>query len=869
MLALLLALLSILLHGVYRPDQTLFSNDGPLGRLMTEGHQLPGRFTGCWEDLNNIGFNGGTASPSISLGLQFLLKPIWFSKLYALVALVILGLGAWCFFAQSRLTPAACILGGMAAALNSCFFSTACWGMAAHPITAGMCFFALAALTDTTSCQRWLRVVLAGLAVGMGVMEGADVGAIFSLYVAAFILYQAWISTGSLAKRAALGFSRVALVALCAALMAAPAISSLIDTNIKGVAGTQQDTQTKKARWDWATQWSLPIRETTGLIVPGLFGYRMDTPAGGCYWGETGRDPAVSHYIENGRQGSPPTQGLMRFSGGGSYAGVLVAVLAFWAVAQSLRSRNPVFNLAQRRWLWFWSTVIIVSILLCFGRFAPFYRFVYALPYFSTIRNPVKFIYLVSFAIITLFAYGIDGLGRKYMQSSGTMIAPRWTGLKASWLNVWKMDKSWLYGFGIVLGLSLLAWMQYDSERQTLVDYLQSVFFNFSDADTIASFSIRQVGWFILYLLLSFGLITAIFGGVFSGARARWGGVALGLLLLADLGRANLPWIVYWNYPEKYASNPIIDLLRTEPYQHRVVICPGQTPPEFSWLNRLYKVGWTQQLFPYYNIQALDISNMPRKPTDLVEYQKALKSMPDPTEMAGLLRYWQLTNARFVLGYPSVLEPLNQAIRQTNQQFRIMAQFNIVPKPGRVAPLTEDDMTAVPDNNGPYVLLEFTGALPRVKLYSNWESNTNAQDLLEQLVNPDFDPNQSVLVASELPAALPSASRNPNAGTVKFASYSSKTIVLKSDAPSPTVLLLNDHYDPNWKVSVDGRPEPLLRCNFIMRGVYLNAGTHTVEFKLQPHFKLLYLCLSVEGLGLLLLGLVVFSRTLLIHPIQK
>jgi len=140
--------------------------------------------------------------------------------------------------------------------------------------------------------------------------------------------------------------------------------------------------------------------------------------------------------------------------------------------------------------------------------------------------------------------------------------------------------------------------------------------------------------------------------------------------------------------------------------------------------------------------------------------------------MAGLLRYWQLTNARFVLGYPSVLEPLNQAIRQTNQQFRIMAQFNIVPKPGRVAPLTEDDMTAVPDNNGPYVLLEFTGALPRVKLYSNWESNTNAQDLLEQLVNPDFDPNQSVLVASELPAALPSASRNPNAGTVKFASYS-------------------------------------------------------------------------------------------------
>ena len=46
-----------------------------------------------------------------------------------------------------------------------------------------------------------------------------------------------------------------------------------------------------------------------------------------------------------------------------------------------------------------------------------------------------------------------------------------------------------------------------------------------------------------------------------------------------------------------------------------------------------------------------------------------------------------------------------------------------------------------------------------------------------------------------------------------------RDIVLKSDAPGATVLLLNDHFDPWWNVHVDGQPQTVLRCNFLMRGV--------------------------------------------------
>jgi len=73
-------------------------------------------------------------------------------------------------------------------------------------------------------------------------------------------------------------------------------------------------------------------------------------------------------------------------------------------------------------------------------------------------------------------------------------------------------------------------------------------------------------------------------------------------------------------------------------------------------------------------------------------------------------------------------------------------------------------------------------------------------------------------------------------------------------------LLLNDHYDPNWNVRVDGQPEKVLRCNFIMRGVYLAAGRHTIEFRFQPPYGLLYVSLAAIGLALVVLTVVLVAR---------
>ena len=224
--------------------------------------------------------------------------------------------------------------------------------------------------------------------------------------------------------------------------------------------------------------------------------------------------------------------------------------------------------------LWFWLGVGLVSLLLAYGRFAPFYRVIYALPYFSTIRNPVKFLHVFAFSLVVLFAYGVDGLWRRYMQPAGPNTAPRWAGLKAWWARATRFEKRWVLGCVLALGASLLAWLAYASSRQSLEQYLQTVQFDEAKAHAIAGFSIGQVGWFVLFFVLAAGLMLLIFSGGFAGARARWGAVLLGLLLVVDLGRANQPWVVYWDYQEKYASNPIIDRLREKPYEHRVTMLP-------------------------------------------------------------------------------------------------------------------------------------------------------------------------------------------------------------------------------------------------------------------------------------------------------
>jgi len=913
--ALLAIVLAILFWKSFLPGYVHFSNDGPLAQQNAAYLQLPGAFTGCWDDLNGIGINSGAFSPSITAGIRWILDSlglgaVGFSKFFQPIALFILGLGAWTFFRQLKLSPLAAVLGGLAVMLNSTYFSNACWGVASQEIAVGMCYFALALVvsnsSETPPLIRWMRIAFAGLAVGINVMEGADNGAIFSLFIAAFVLFKAlleesrpvWLKLSS-------GIIRIVVIAVFAAFIAAQTIVALVGVAIVGVAGAQQTPEAKAKNWDFATQWSLPKVETFSLFVPGLFGYRMDTPKdaswlgesyrGGNYWGAVGRDPAWDRYFASDKQ-TPPDGNVhyIRFSGGGNYCGVLVMLIAFWALAQSFRRRDSVFTDSQRKFIWFWTVICIFTILLAWGRFAPFYQLFYMLPYSSTMRNPAKFISVFSWAFLILFAHGVHGLCRRYLEAPATNVKSSVAQLQSWWKNARSFDRKWTVGCGIAFAASVCAWIVYASEKPALVNYLQTVQFGRDMAEGIAAFSISQAGWFLLIFAVAILLCILVIAGIFSGKRARLGGILLGALLLVDLVRADLPWIVHWNYPVKYQNNPVVDFLREKPYEHRVIDLPFSAAPHLpqydDYWEELYRIEWIQQLFPYYNVQSLDYVQNPRPPMDIVAFSEALAPNGTSDSLYLLARNWMLSNNRYFLGPTAIQLPggnvntlsfLNDGLDPEQKRFHVVQQFDIAPKEGVEQIHELEQFTAVTNDNGGCALFEFTGALPRAKLYSNWETNSpatlkgfstnglTARDLdvfnnvgtndfftLKKLASPSFDPRQTVLLSDPLP--VPSAGTNQNYGTVEFKSYSPKKIVLSTQAATPTVLLLNDKYDPHWRVWVDGKSAPLFRANFIMRGVYLPAGPHTVEFYFTLPSRPLYISLTAIGVGILLSGLLIF-----------
>jgi hypothetical protein len=327
--------------------------------------------------------------------------------------------------------------------------------------------------------------------------------------------------------------------------------------------------------------------------------------------------------------------------------------------------------------------------------------------------------------------------------------------------------------------------------------------------------------------------------------------------LVFDLGRANLPYIVHWDYKQKYevgTLNPIVEYLRQKPYEHRVAGLPFHAPEGLELLDELYRIEWMQHHFPYYNIQCLDLIQMPRMPADLKMYLEALSPNGTPESAPLLARRWALSNTRYQLGPAGYLEVMNQQLDPGRNRFHIVQRFEVLPKPGISQPTRLEELTAVPDANGRYALFEFDGALPRVRLYSNWQVNTNDQTVLQTLADLNFDPAKTVLVSTPQ-KNLAATATNENSGTVEFKSYATKKIVFTATATAPSVLLLNDKFDPQWNVTVDGQPAELLRCNFLMRGVYLPAaGQHTIEFQFSLPHRPFYVSLVGIGVAILLGG---------------
>ena len=646
--------------------------------------------------------------------------------------------------------------------------------------------------------------------------------------------------------------------------------------------------------FDAATQWSVPPMESLRMIVPGLYGFR-DNPHGWMnhpvapeqqYWGRVGQSPGL---VRLQAQHSKPQVAKQKFTeqyGGGPlvrhgssgiYLGVLVLIGALWALLQACRGADSVFDGTERRWVFFWATLALGSLLLAWGHHAPFYALIYKLPFFNIIRNPIKFMHPCALAVGVMFAYGLAGMAGAYLDnretnSSGSDQLRLWLKTLGGW------ERNWALTMAAMVGLGVLTWLFYWAMASDVEKHLVD-FSGFSEEPTKAMVA---GSWVSMGMAAGFAVAAVIGLGVaISGlVRQQWmvaWWTGMGVLLVADLALGSRPHLVFFDYRAQYASNDVVDILKQRPFEQRVAFSywlvnreiqhlqvmqegiakqhaaatnqsvkaqlqgqhrqVAELPMQIQGLNLVYQTDWKQGLFPFYKVHAADVIQEPRPDPANTAYRQAVRNSPDP------FRELKLTSTWYLLGNSAMMAGSLDGLLEVTNHFTVRAAFDLVPAIGRT-----NTLTANVHSKGKLALVEFERALPRAGLYANWRSGVDDEVALATLPRAEWDPHREVLIAEAIPAPE-SADANASVVPVRYLSYDPKRIVLETDADATTVLLLNDKHHYGWRVTVDGQPAKLLRANFLMRGVHLPAGKHKVEFRFAPEEKEAMVSLAGFGLG--------------------
>jgi hypothetical protein len=130
-------------------------------------------------------------------------------------------------------------------------------------------------------------------------------------------------------------------------------------------------------------------------------------------------------------------------------------------------------------------------------------------------------------------------------------------------------------------------------------------------------------------------------------------------------------------------------------------------------------------------------------------------------------------------------------------------------------------------------------ALPRTWLVSDQVVESNSVTALTELGSAHFHPRQVALTSRALPglAATPGGSApagQSSPGTAHLVHYGAQEVTIDAHATRASELVLSDTYYPGWQVTVNGRPAPIDRVDYMFRGVPVPAGTDRIVFTYEP-----------------------------------
>lgn len=492
--------------------------------------------------------------------------------------------------------------------------------------------------------------------------------------------------------------------------------------------------------YEYATSFSMPIEELFNTYLPQFTGI-LDN-----YWG---RNTIHFHSEYLG-------------------AGVLfLAALAFGSTALAGAAGSTTVT-ARRRHLWFWTGVLVISMLWALGGNTPFYRIVYALvPGTKFFRAPSTIFFVTTFAVSVLAAFGAERLlaGR----------VPR----------AWCIGAA-AFGAGVALlatvgGLTQLAMSIAAPEQLDRVDL--------NTPELVAG------AWRSFIFLGG----TVLLAWLVSAKRLApsLGGWLLAAVIVADL------WSVerlYFRFSEPaavlYATDPAIEHVKREPEPVRVIATAIQEGYAYH-----DPVLFGDGLMSHGIRNATGYHG-----NELGRYQVLGGKAGGVWRQLGNPAFWGLANVKYfytnadslpVPGARRVVGPVRNAAGSTISLFELPGEHSFA----WVAP----------------VIAKY----PDASIADATRAPTFPYRSVALLDTASTTPGQ---VLTSLPEPLTIRAATSGYAPGRF------TVELDAPAPEGSALVVSENYYPGWTATVDGQPAKAERANLSLMAVALPAGARKVEF---------------------------------------
>ena len=114
-----------------------------------------------------------------------------------------------------------------------------------------------------------------------------------------------------------------------------------------------------------------------------------------------------------------------------------------------------------------------------------------------------------------------------------------------------------------------------------------------------------------------------------------------------------------------------------------------------------------------------------------------------------------------------------------------------------------------------------------------WAANADS----EMLSLNNFDPATTVIIDRRYHSLVPEDHFETDSSTqIRLTRYGLNELHYAAQNKHDGFAVFSDIYYPaGWKAFVDGKETPIVRVNYLLRGLYIPAGTHEIIFRFHPH----------------------------------